>query len=61
MALDAHLCTGLFLQPKDGLRKKEAAEGKTKVKAGKYHRLLISPVSLERQVIKDQDCCQVNS
>ena len=31
MALDVHLYTGLFLQPKDGLQKKEAAEDDTRL------------------------------
>jgi hypothetical protein len=39
MALDAHLCTGLRLQPEGGLLKKEAAEGKTKLQAGNQHQL----------------------
>lgn len=39
MALDAHLCTGLSLQPEGGLLKKEAAEGKTKLQAGNHHQL----------------------
>lgn len=39
MALDAHLCTGLPLQPRGGPLKKEAAEGKGKLKTGKQHEL----------------------
>jgi len=35
MALDAHLCTGLPVQPEGGLLKKEAATGKATLKAGK--------------------------
>jgi hypothetical protein len=33
MALDAHLCTGLPVQPEGGLPKKEAATGKVTLKA----------------------------
>ena len=35
MALDVHLRTGLPLQPKGGQLKKDAADKKTKLKAGK--------------------------
>ena len=40
--LDAHLYTGLPLQPKGRLLKKEAAGGKVNLKAGKLHRFLSS-------------------
>jgi hypothetical protein len=35
MVSDAHLCTGLPVQPEGGLLKKEAATGKVTSKAGK--------------------------
>jgi len=38
--LDAHLYTGLPLQPEGRLLKKEAAGGKVTLKAGKLHRIL---------------------